>query len=172
MLVELDRLLPRVVARGLDRQRRSDSRRPTRARGSACEGRFYVDPGTAIRCTRRLVSNCSKLLSIVLPSGAWPGLLELACGRSGRFFTRTLETLPYPPAMKLSHLFTLPLALSLLVLPACDKKEDKKEDKKADKKAVEKGDDKTNKLDDEDDDKAAKEVEEPEAEEPDAEEPE
>lgn len=68
--------------------------------------------------------------------------------------------------MKLSHLFTLPLALSLLVLPACDKKEDKKEDKKADKKAVEKGDDKTNKLDDEDDDKAAKEVEEPDAEEP------
>jgi hypothetical protein len=68
--------------------------------------------------------------------------------------------------MKLNRtLATIPLALALLALPACDKKEDKKEDKKADKKAdAPKGDDKAA--------KAEPDAEEPDAEEPDAEEPE
>src|SRR5690606_1755396 len=102
----------------------------------------------------------------------WRGSHQRRCGAELErctVFSRAGSNSVNPLTKLTRTLPTLPLALSLLALPACDKKEEKKDDKKAEKKGDAKGDAKG-------DDKAAKaepaDAEEPDAEEPDAEEPE
>src|SRR5690606_3062706 len=147
--------------------------RPGRARGSrwrpgsACGGRWYVEPSQAPGPPGVRSPPPPQVLEFTIYCRVRRSRRRVVtgagCGPAAPFFRAPAPTAGTQIMNLQRTLAIFPLALALVALPACDKKEDKKDDKKAvDKKAdAPKEEPKAEKP----------KVEEPEAEEPDAEEP-